>query len=89
MENEGGKIDKWTISIWWQEILIWTNVIFKIFFCIYIFFGDNPTGPSYVDVRQNWYNKDDLTMLCEQMEDDLIWKMTFDGKQPTMEDDLR
>ena len=38
--------------------------IFKIMF-LKLFFGETPTGASYVDMDRNNLNKDDLTMLCE------------------------
>ena len=57
MENEGGKIDKWMISMLMTKMIIWTNVIFLKF----IFYN------SYVDMDRNILNKDNLTMLCEQL----------------------
>ena len=62
MENEGGKIDKWTIPIWWQNIDLNQCDILNYFFLYFEIFGWNPTGPSYVNMTENWYNKDDLTM---------------------------
>ena len=45
MEN-----DKWKIMKTDDKMLIWTNVIFLKFDIFDIFFSENPTGPSYVDI---------------------------------------
>ena len=46
MENEGGKIDKWTIPIWWQNIDLNQCDILNYFFYILKFLAETPRGQA-------------------------------------------
>ena len=70
-----GQIDKWMIMKADDKMIIdifilWTNVIFfKI-----LFFGETPTGASYVDMREWARINDDLSTLCEHGDIEEKWR---------------